>query len=195
DLMAVRDPAGARARGAASARLHEVQRALRGDAALLEYVVDQDAVCAFVVTSEHVHVVRWTERRDEFRRDVERARFHLDRPPAFDAVMGPEVASALALAAGAALAALGERVLGPVREHLTAKRLVVVPHGELHGIPFHALRVEGKALVDDHEVVLAPSASVWLRCASRPASTSERCVVFGVPDEAAPLLRDEALEV
>jgi CHAT domain-containing protein len=195
DLLAVRDPAAASVRGAGSARLAEVQKALPEDAALLEYVVDEDSVCAFVIDRGHVHVVRWAEDREAFRRHVRRARFQLDRPPAFDAVMGPEVARALVESADAALDALGALVLGPVREHLVARRLIVVPHGELHGIPFHALRVDGKALVERHEVVLAPSASVWLRCLARPPAPTDRCLVLGVPDESAPFLFDEACEV
>lgn len=47
-------------------------------------------------------------------------------------------------------------------------RLIVVPEGPLHYIPFAALRDEnGKYLVDKVAITMAPSGSVWLRLAQR----------------------------
>jgi hypothetical protein len=195
DLLAVRDASAARERGAPAARAADVRKALLPGTALLQYAVDADAICAFVLSREGVDVVRWKTKRDDLRRAVQRVSFHLDRPPSIEAAAGGEAAAAFVRAAEAALDALGEQVLGPVRERIRTKRLVVVPHAELHGVPFHALRVGGRALVEDVEVVTAPSASVWLHCVERDLAGTRRCVVLGVPDEAAPLLEREAEEV
>lgn len=76
-----------------------------------------------------------------------------------------------------ALAELSQMVLGPVEQHLTKKRLLIVADGALHYVPFAALRVSrasethkpGDApthsvdlvpLIADHEIINVPSASV-----------------------------------
>jgi CHAT domain-containing protein len=85
--------------------------------------------------------------------------------------------------------------LGDVREHL-APRVVVVPHAELHAVPFHALSRDGRALLEDHEVVLAPSTAVFLHRLRAPdAPRAGGCLVLGVPDEAAPLIAREVESV
>jgi CHAT domain-containing protein len=53
-------------------------------------------------------------------------------------------------------------------------RLIVVPEGPLHYIPFAALRDEnGKYLVDAVAITMAPSASVWLRLSQRSSGVKQ----------------------
>ena len=63
-----------------------------------------------------------------------------------------------------ASASLSRMILGPVAAELQAKRLLIVSDGVLQYIPFAGLpdpaAGDTRALVVDHEVVLAPSASV-----------------------------------
>jgi CHAT domain-containing protein/tetratricopeptide (TPR) repeat protein len=58
-------------------------------------------------------------------------------------------------------ATLGSTLLGPLADRLRDQRLLIVPDGILHEVPFAALTVEpgGAPLLANHEVVLAPSAS------------------------------------
>lgn len=58
-------------------------------------------------------------------------------------------------------ATLGKTLLGQVADRLRDQRLLIVPDGILHEVPFAALTVEpgGAPLLANHEVVLAPSAS------------------------------------
>ena len=58
--------------------------------------------------------------------------------------------------------ALATQVLAPVARALTSKRLMIVADGALELIPFAALPepTTGRALIDTHEVVAVPSASV-----------------------------------
>ncbi len=92
-------------------------------------------------------------------------------------------------------ARLGERLLGPVETLCAGKRrLIVVPDGELAYLPFEALILRrgdrGERVIERHEVVYAPSATVFglLTCeaAARPAARG--LLVLGDPvyDEAAP---------
>jgi len=83
-------------------------------------------------------------------------------------------------------------LIAPVRAYLRGTRLVIVPHGLLHQLPFHALTRDGRALLDEFEISYAPSASVlaWL-LKKQPVSTSES-LVMGVADLQAPHIQQEA---
>ena len=61
-----------------------------------------------------------------------------------------------------ASAILSRMILGPVAAELKDKRLLIVSDGVLHYIPFAGLPdpADSQALIVDHEVVMAPSASV-----------------------------------
>ncbi len=60
-----------------------------------------------------------------------------------------------------AVARLSEILLGPVAEDLDGRRLVVVPDGWLHYVPFGALgTADIRPLLLDHEIVTLPSVSV-----------------------------------
>jgi len=59
------------------------------------------------------------------------------------------------------LQALYRRVIGPIEDLLEeGDRLVVVPHGALHGLPFHAFHDGAGYLVDRYAITVAPSAAV-----------------------------------
>ncbi|VUX55283.1 putative Tetratricopeptide TPR_1 repeat-containing protein [uncultured Woeseiaceae bacterium] len=60
------------------------------------------------------------------------------------------------------LRALSDILLGPVTEHLEVERIIVVPDGTLHYVPFSALLVPNKDifLVEHADIVTLPSASV-----------------------------------
>lgn len=69
---------------------------------------------------------------------------------------------------------LGEMLLGPLGLDSTSAplphRLVVIPDGPLHYLPFEALRYGKRYLQEDHEVVLLPSASVLVALRERRAA-------------------------
>lgn len=53
-------------------------------------------------------------------------------------------------------------LLGPFEDHLPGKRLVIVPHGALHRLPFATLRYNGKYLIQMHPLVNSPSGTLLL---------------------------------
>jgi len=70
---------------------------------------------------------------------------------------------------------LHQHLVAPIEETgllAGTRRLVLVPHGELHYLPFAALLEStggGRFLVERYELAMAPSATVWLALGDRPA--------------------------
>ena len=93
------------------------------------------------------------------------------------------------------LDALYQKLIGPIRHLLACTHLVIVPHGFLHYVPFHALRDGERFLIDDFAISYAPSASVYQLCASKPSTETRGGLVIGVPDERAPSIDQEARRV
>jgi hypothetical protein len=86
-------------------------------------------------------------------------------------------------------------LIGPGADDLVdARRLIIVPHGVLHYLPFHALiDPSGTPLVERVDIAYAPSATVLASCFDRPSipeGLGQRLLV-GVPDQAIPQIAGE----
>src|SRR5439155_310358 len=66
------------------------------------------------------------------------------------------------------LRALYSALLAPVIPALRTSRLIVIPHGTLHSLPFHAFTDGDRYVIDRFEVTYAPSASVLHYCLDKP---------------------------
>lgn len=91
---------------------------------------------------------------------------------------------------------LHARVWAPVQPLLAGcTEVVVVPHRELHYLPFAALHDGQRWLVESHRLSLAPSAGVWLALQQRPAPRRERALVVGVAAPGLPQVAHETAAV
>jgi CHAT domain-containing protein len=86
-------------------------------------------------------------------------------------------------------------VLAPVRPYISARHLIIVPHGVLHYLPFHALLDDTGYLIDSFTISYAPSASVFAHCQEKPAHASGNSLVLGIPDAQAPMILQEVRAV
>lgn len=90
------------------------------------------------------------------------------------------------------LNALGAMLLEPLLDDLpdiaTLNSFTVVPHGELHGVPFAALPAKGQPLIRSVPVIGSPSLRVQ---ASRPAARTGPFVVVGYDTGDLPGVYDE----
>jgi tetratricopeptide (TPR) repeat protein len=83
-------------------------------------------------------------------------------------------------------------LIGPIRPYLNARHLIIAPHSFLHNLPFHALRVGDRFLLDEFSISYAPSASVYSLCCTRESNFRNESLVMGIPDAVAPYIESEA---
>src|ERR1700674_2373716 len=173
--------------------LQKLQASLPQDATLVEYFSTGDRIVAAVITRKEIQILPVTllSRVAHF---LQLLRFQLSKFR-----MGNEYvrrfAEPLLRATHSHLEALYGELIAPLRPFFRGKHLIVVPHGPLHFMPFHALRNGEEYLCDSFTVSYAPSATVFSLCQEKLASVSTRSLVFGIPDERAPQILDEVKSV
>ena len=76
-----------------------------------------------------------------------------------------------------------------------SRKLVIVPHGLLHRVPFHALFDGRSYLLERFEVSYAPSAKVYSLCQKRIPQTFDKALVLSVADPSIPAVTEETQAV
>lgn len=179
------------------ADVRAVQEALGARAALIEYFIARGRLMAFVITRQEVVAFGDLGPARMIGEQIERIRFQIDRAIAWS-VRAKNV-NTLLDDVRREFQALHRLIWAPLLAVLeNARRIIIVPHGPLHGVPFHALWDGAQYLVERHELMYAPSASVFVQLApDRPRTplNSRGAVVVGVPDAAAPGIEMEARSV
>lgn len=167
------------------ARIRSVQALLDPGTVLVEYALGEERSFAWVVSRAGFRTAVLASRRDleeSARRYLERLTARNEASPT-GAPRGARIAAA-DQELPAAARGLSDRVLSPLRLP-PAARLVVVPDGILHYVPFAALPwpATQAPTIGDREVVILPSASVLgtLRGLPRRAAAAGRIVVLADP--------------
>jgi CHAT domain-containing protein len=170
--------------------IDHVQQVLPEDHTLIEYFVARDEILAFVISTNGASVQRHLCTVARIQHLQERLRLQMDK-----FLIGgdyvKEYAVPLLKAANQHLQELYTELITPVASAIKGKHLIIVPHGPLHYIPFHALYDGSQYLVDRFTVSYAPSASVLRYCIDRERVTGATPLIVGVPDENAPLIEHE----
>lgn len=174
----------------AAASLEAVRETLPPDGALIEYFALKEEFVAAVVTRETLQIVPVTP-ISRAANLVRMLRFQIGKFR-----LGPEYTRTfeknLLRAAESHLEELHNELFVPLREHLRkARELVIVPHGVLHYVPFHALFDGADYLTNSFTFSYAPSAGIHALCQRRESRPTGTPLILGVPDERAPLIREE----
>ncbi len=90
---------------------------------------------------------------------------------------------------------LNEAVDSPSGGTGAARKLVIVPHGLLHRVPFHALFDGGSYLLERFEISYAPSAKVYSLCEKRIPGGFDKTLVLSVADSSILAVTEEAQAV
>ncbi|MFY9531024.1 MAG: CHAT domain-containing tetratricopeptide repeat protein [Candidatus Acidiferrales bacterium] len=194
-LREVSSPGSGEAAGSAWApsSLESVQACLPSDAALVEYFSLQKQFVAAIVTREGLEIIPVTPvsrvinllRMLQFQ--IAKFRLGSEYIRAFE--------NALLDATRSHLQELYWELLAPLRSRLKVRHLIMVPHGVLHYLPFHALHDGERYLIDSFTISYAPSASIYTLCHRKPSTLSKSSLILGVPDSRAPFIEDEVRSV
>jgi CHAT domain-containing protein len=168
-LLRQRQAAYAKVVSARTASWRDVTRRLPEKAAMLEYLVSDSTAILFVVTRGGVRGIDLDVDRRTLTSLVEFVRGTMTRPVR----PGTEAASR------APLQRLHQLLIQPAEEAGLLEgmqQLILVPHAELHYLPFAALLGAGEGgryLVARYDLATVPSASVWLELDQRVAASAE----------------------
>jgi CHAT domain-containing protein len=152
---------------AADIAAHEVlQRRLAAlDATAVEYAAGRDDMLAFVLDSGHITVVRLASLKS-----IAAATAKL-----YERLRDPEAA---ALDIRQAAARVAELVWWPIAEHVTHRRVLVIPDDSLHTVPFAVLpwtsAADSPALLERVELSMMPSMLFVARPRGERAKTNAR---------------------
>jgi tetratricopeptide (TPR) repeat protein len=178
----------------ATLSLADVRAALAPGTMLVEYFAVGPRLLAFLLTRDTLEAVP-VGLLAPVQHALRLLQFQLawGRPAA--AAAAPGAQESARRAAQAHLGELYQALMAPLRDRLQAEHLVIVPHGPLHYVPFHALFDGRRDLIDAYAVSYAPSASVYALCERRAYRASGPSLVLGVPDALNPAIAEEARAV
>jgi CHAT domain-containing protein len=170
-----------------------LQAVLPMDTALIEYYSAGDRLVAAVVTRETIEITT-VAAVSKVTRLLQLLRFQISKF-GMGTAHTQQFEQPLLRATLGHLEALYAELMRPLRSRLRQQRLVVVPHGALHFLPFHALRNGDEYIGDTFAVSYAPSAAVFALCQQKAASEKRRSLVLGISDDRAPQIVTEAQSV
>ena len=192
------DPFAARA-----AAPEDVLEQVPSDMTLVAYHAVGDEVLAFVVSGGDVHVVRRISTVASVGKLAGKLAVQWDRFRAGGGFTGRH-AAILERSTRRLLGVLYGEVVAPLAPLLDGTgrgaagetpKLVVVPHGPMHQIPFHALFDGEGYLLERFEISYVPSATVYALCQERAPRGPGRALAFGVADALIPEAAAEARSV
>ncbi|HYC60320.1 MAG TPA: CHAT domain-containing protein [Thermoanaerobaculia bacterium] len=158
--------------------LHRVQRELPAGTFLLEYMVLEDRTYTWVISRDSFRIITQRANRDDIERwsaALQEAARQRDEK-AFEAGLYAPYDQLIA----APLAAIAGLPNG------RRPRLVFIPDGAMHGLPFSALRLSAKSryLIQDHPVAVAGSATLYVFSLHRDRELARNRSILIVGDPA-----------
>jgi CHAT domain-containing protein len=170
--------------------VEQLQQQLGEGDALVEYTSLGDELLAFVVLRDRIHVARNLASVAQIAERLSAVRFQIDTLR-FGASSIRRHLSILTQKINVHLRQLHDLLIRPLERILEQRRLIVVPHGNLHYLPFHALHNGDQYLIERCEISVAPSAATFQECLQRGTRRLQRALLVGVADEQAPRIVDE----
>ncbi len=163
------------------------------DTTLLEYFIARDQIFVVLGHRRQLHI-QPLAKLSTVRKLQRHLQFQLQRAQPGGASRRPPAKLCLR-ATQKYLQLLYGQLIAPLRHRLQGDRLLIVPHGLLHHIPFHALMDGDSPLIDHFTISYSPSTGVFHLCASKVNHWQETSLVLAVDDERAPHILQEAKTV
>ena len=182
----------------------EALERLPSDAVLLTYHIVGDEVMAFVNAGDDMRVLRNLGSVGVVAELLQRLSIQWDRFRVGPEFVGQHMAllerstrqvlTHLYTVLVAPLEALLEEV-GGRKSGGAPEKTVIVPHGLLHQVPFHALFDGERYLLERFEISYAPSARIYSLCQQQAPRVPDKALVMSMPDPLIPAVTEEARAV
>ncbi|MCL4457354.1 MAG: CHAT domain-containing protein [Nitrospirae bacterium] len=144
----------------------EIQSNISADETLVEYYYHGEDLYVFVLNRNTLKAVKLDGKG--ILKDIEQFRRLLQDPKS---TQYPELSQGLY-----------QRLIKPIENLIATPKLIIVPHGILHYLPFNALNSGSNYLIDKYSVSFLPSASVIKFLKQRQAQKNRQTLIFGNPD-------------
>jgi CHAT domain-containing protein/tetratricopeptide (TPR) repeat protein len=142
-------------------RTESAQPYLDKDTLLLEYYVLRGRLVVFFVTDTNVQARRLDSDLSKIQTLMQRFQLNIWAVPKSSI----RQVAALTINAQAILHQLYELLIAPIEDQIEGySKLIIVPHGPLHYLPFHALYNRSSYLIEGYEISYLPNASSLRYC-------------------------------
>ena len=142
---------------------------------LMEYYIVHGKLVVFLVTKNNVEALRLDSDMNRIKALMQHLQLNLQTAPKIPF----RAMSALRSNAQAILHRLHQLLITPIEGHLAGySKLIIVPHGSLHYLPFHAMHDGNSYLIERYEVSYLPNSSS-LRYCHEVRPIVERSLVVG----------------
>ncbi len=159
----------------------EIQARLPENAAIVEYFIARGQLITFLLTNREILAYPLSTSVTDVLPLLEELAFQFSKFE-YGAGYYDRHKPALLRAVHDVLERLADQLLAPVWPKISnLDTLIIIPHGPLHALPFHALRQGGRFLIETHAVSYAPSAAVLKYCWIKPAVHSGEQPFAGIP--------------
>jgi CHAT domain-containing protein/Tfp pilus assembly protein PilF len=142
-------------------KLPQIQASLNSDMTLLSYYVLPDRTFAFVITRQSFHAAEIKVSEKDLTQKItwlrRFARLEVDQSPD--------------------LKQMYRWLITPIKQHLKTRMICIVPHRELHYLPFAALKDTRRYFGDEHTLFFVPSASALPFIQERSKPVGEKILV------------------
>lgn len=170
--------------------VEELRDVLAVDEAVIEYYFHDGQLKIFVIDRQSLRIVSSEHNLQQISELILRLRFQFDKFQYGSAYLATHSARLLS-DANDCLHRLWQALFAPVADLVKEKKLIFIPFGLLHNVPFQALFDGRKYLLDNHELAQAPSSRLLKLYAERSSKRYERAVIIGAADEIAPQITEE----
>ena len=144
----------------------EIQSYINNDETLVEYYYHGEDIYAFILTKNELKAAKLDGK--DLANDIGQFRKSLQDPKSTRYLDHSQK--------------LYQRLIKPVEHFINTTKLIIVPHGILHYLPFNALNSGNSYLIDKYSVSYLPSSSIMKFLKQRKTQEAKNALIFGNPD-------------
>ncbi|MBE2220399.1 MAG: CHAT domain-containing protein [Anaerolineae bacterium] len=172
--------------------LGELQQCLPPDTLVLEFYTTDKSILTIGISTDENWSAQLAISAGQIADIVGQYRFQMNKFT-YGAAYSSRHADALLHSANDTLHQLYTLLLEPIASQLTGKNLIIIPHGLLHYVPFHALFDGAHYLIESHTISYAPSATILYRMMTKPVKRGLNApLIIGLADDTIPFAQNEA---